>query len=253
MSRAGRGGRIFGILLVTVALVSPVFAYRTAAESGRVPLLLGLVAALLIPGVLLLVHAVRSWRRAAGHPFLTGYREVLELARAHGLHAVAVPEWLKEGGRAGTATSAPASPGPTRRSDAAAPRTATDGTPAKSEDVLAYEREATPDGGHHAEGGCLLIAAGVGGILWAADSGNPAGYAAGVLGLAGLAVWVRGIRRHRRAERLREAALAHLAEVRAAQRAGIAVAELSPPLRRLLDETAGTPDTADGSGAAGPS
>ncbi|MFC7468747.1 hypothetical protein ACFQVA_16160 [Actinomadura keratinilytica] len=85
--------------------------------------------------------------------------------------------------------------------------------------------------------GGLLALAGAGAAVWAYVEDQPVGYTGLVLGLASaIAVWVLGHRQGVRKERGREAALRHLADLRAAQAAGTAVPELSTQLRRLLEE-----------------
>ncbi|KIX76777.1 hypothetical protein SF12_17105 [Streptomyces sp. MBRL 601] len=58
-----------------------------------------------------------------------------------------------------------------------------------------------------------------------------------------MAVWVAGERRSSRSARLREAAVAYIAQLKAAQDQGVALPELSPQLARLLeeDDVTGTP------------
>ncbi len=106
--------------------------------------------------------------------------------------------------------------------------------PPKPEAVRSYETMADV-GGWHDETGCLLFLAGGSGAIWAATSAEPVGYGALLLvPLAGY-VWLIGRRQGREKERLREAALAYVREVAAAQAAGAKVPELSPELRKLAE------------------
>ncbi|WSB20896.1 hypothetical protein OHB02_12000 [Streptomyces albidoflavus] len=87
----------------------------------------------------------------------------------------------------------------------------------------------------------LLALAGAGAALWAYVEDQPVGYAGLLLGLASaITVWVLGHRQGVRERRGRQAALRHLADVQAARAAGAAVPELSPQLRRLLEQDGGT-------------
>ncbi|MFI8094038.1 hypothetical protein ACIF9R_38040 [Streptomyces sp. NPDC086080] len=101
--------------------------------------------------------------------------------------------------------------------------------------MTAYERM-THEGGWHDEAGCLLIASGAGGAIWAATSDAPLGYAALVLVPAAVAVWLAGSRQGAEKQRLRTEAEAYVAAVAAAQATGTQVPELSPALRELLDQ-----------------
>ncbi|MFF4401414.1 hypothetical protein [Streptomyces sp. NPDC001480] len=223
------------------------------AQAGKTALLL--TGPLLVIAVAALVQTRVHWKRALTHPTLTGYREVLGVARAHGLPLEYVPGWLE--GR----TSGPGGEGGGK---AVAPIPSYEGVPAEREDppnehegpgrgetdlsertpppvppkppaVTAYETIAD-QGGWHDEAGCLLALAGVVGALWAATSDEPIGY--GTLGLVPLAIliWLAGMRQGAEKQRLRTEAAAYARAVVAAQAGGARVPELSAVLRRLLDE-----------------
>jgi hypothetical protein len=177
------------------------------------------------------------WKRELTHPALAGYREVLGVARAHGVPLTHVPAWLEgrssSGGGKGAAPI-PSYPPVERTAPAVAPA-APVAVPPKPDSVAAYERMADA-GGWHDEAGCLLVFAGAGGAMWAASSDAPVGYGALALVPVAILVWVAGRRQGSEKERLRAEAEAYVRAVAAAQAAGARVPELSPVLRKLLGD-----------------
>jgi hypothetical protein len=203
----------------------------------------------LIVAVAALVHVRRGWRRVLLHPALAGYREILGVARAHGLPLAHVPAWLEgkpegAGGNGKAVLPIPSyptvDPAPAAGGGAAfgaAPQAfgrPVPPVPPKPAAVSEYERIADA-GGWHDEGGCLLILAGAGGALWAATDGTPIGYGALVLIPLAVIVWLAGRRQGDEKAHLRAEAVAYVQAVAAAQAAGAQVPELSPVLRKLLD------------------
>ncbi|MFE6530361.1 hypothetical protein ACH5AJ_24310 [Streptomyces rochei] len=256
-----------GVLALTAGLLLPFVVPMVPALTDRLFAALGAAGCLLVVGVALVVHARTRWKRALTRGPLAGYREVLGLARAHGVPLTHVPAWLEgrssTGGGKGAApiptyttveplpdTPPPHATGAPSTTPVAAPSTtpiaasttapstasaaAPVAVPPKPEAVRSYETMADV-GGWHDETGCLLFLAGGGGAIWAATSAEPVGYGALLLvPLAGY-VWLIGRRQGREKERLREAALAYVREVAAAQAAGAKVPELSPELRNLAE------------------
>lgn len=243
----GPGCLAFVLLIVAAGLAvadrisPPLTAHRPALLAGA--------GACAVLAVAAMGWAVVRWQRARRDPVLAAYREVLALAQAHGLTLTHVPDWLvgkAEGsskswsplpevappGAAAGATPPPAPSAPRGAGDVRPPR--------KPAEVAAWERTADR-GGWHDELGGLLALAGAGAAVWAYVEDQPVGYAGLFLGLASaITVWVLGHRQGVRKKRGRQAALHHLADLRAAQAAGAAVPELSPRLRRLLEENGGT-------------
>ncbi|WP_406443195.1 hypothetical protein OHB14_30015 [Streptomyces sp. NBC_01613] len=235
----------WGALALTVGVVWLCMAPTLSAPSGKPALAFAPPAALLVLGIacLTLVHA--RWKRELLHGTLVGYREVLGVARAHGVPVTHVPAWLEgrtSGGGKGAAP-VPAYPkveplftqAAQEQPAAAAARTAP--VPSKPPAVTAYESMADA-GGWHDETGCLLVMAGAGGAIWAATSDAPIGYGALVLVPLAILVWLAGSRQGKERTRLRAEAQAYVRTVAAAQSAGARVPELSPVLRKLLDEGA---------------
>ncbi|MFF4277058.1 hypothetical protein [Streptomyces sp. NPDC001536] len=206
-----------------VAVSVPSLGPKAALAAG--PLLILAVAAL---------TRVRSnWKRELLHPALAGYREVLGVARAHGMPSAHVPAWLEgkaEGGSGKGATPIPSYP------EVAAPRAATAGAvPPKPATVVEYERLASSGGWHDETGWLLLFAAG-GGAAWAWSQTEPIGYAALLLIPVAIGVWLAGSNHGSEETRLREEAEEYVRTITAAQAAGAQVPELSPVLRKLLHD-----------------
>ncbi|MDN3024808.1 hypothetical protein [Streptomyces sp. S.PB5] len=107
--------------------------------------------------------------------------------------------------------------------------------PPKPPAVAEYERIAD-SGGWHDEGGCLLILAGGIGAAWAWSETEPIGYGALAAIPLAVIVWLAGSRQGKEKARLREEAMAYVRTVAAAQAAGAQVPELSPQLRKLLQD-----------------
>lgn len=214
-----------GVTWPVVAVSSPSLGPRMALTAG--PLLLLAVAAL--------VHVRNGWKRELLHPALAGYREVLGVARAHGMPLAHVPAWLEgkaEGGSGKGATPIPSYP----EAAVAVTRGAAGGAvPPKPAAVTEYERLAS-SGGWHDEAGWLLLFAGGGGAAWAWSETEPIGYAALVLIPVAIGIWLAGSNHGSEETRLRGEAVEYVRTVTAAQAAGAQVPELSPVLRKLLHD-----------------
>ncbi|MEU5892822.1 hypothetical protein ABZ835_39180 [Streptomyces sp. NPDC047461] len=217
-----------------VAVSAPSLGPKAALAAG--PLLILAVAAL--------TRVRANWKRELLHPALAGYREVLGVARAHGMPAAHVPAWLEgkaEGGSGKGATPIPSYPVPAYPERAApasafAPQGATGAAvPPKPAAVTEYERLAS-SGGWHDETGWLLLFAGGGGTAWAWSQTEPIGYAALVLIPVAIGIWLAGSHHGSEETRLRAEAVQYVRTVIAAQAAGARVPELSPALRKLLHD-----------------
>ncbi|WP_055418976.1 hypothetical protein [Streptomyces pactum] len=279
-----------GVLALTAGLLLPCVVPMVPALTDRLFAALGAAGCLVVVGTALAVHTRTRWKRALTHDALAGYREILGVARAHGIALTHVPAWLEgrssTGGGKGAAPipsyppaqplpdgPSPAEPSPPGAPPAGAPPAeppsggapsggapsggapsgdALPGEPAvevgaavpavpavaappKPEAVRSYETMAD-EGGWHDEAGCLLVLLGAAGTMWAATSDEPVGYGALVLVPLALYVWLVGSRQGGEKERLRQEALAYVRAVAAAQAAGAQVPELSPELRKLVDE-----------------
>ncbi|WP_406488703.1 hypothetical protein [Streptomyces phaeochromogenes] len=255
-----------GSLALVAAIVWPFLGHTVPAFEGRPELAFGPAGPLLVVAVTSLVVVRRRWKRELLHPRLAGYREVLGLARAHGVPVTHVPGWLVGRSMSGDRETVPipayagVEPLPagsgsepasgeeteaTKETDEAA-RKATEGVapvappavPAKPASVESYEAMAD-EGGWHDEAGCLLLFVGIGGVAWAVSEGNALGHLAAVLAVPlAITTWLAGARQGRERQRLREAAVAYVQALSAAQSAGASVPELSPVLRKLLEEEA---------------
>ncbi|MEW1682032.1 hypothetical protein [Streptomyces sp. NPDC093594] len=253
---ASRGpvGWIGGTALVT-GVMWPFVGHMVPAMADNPLLAYAPAGPLLIVAVacLTLVHV--RWKRAVLHTELAGYREVLGLARAHGIEPAHVPPWLEGRRQGGGGKGAAPIPryAPVERADAPdgpddAPGDAWSGTsdertgmprvatmPPKPDAVVAYERIAD-DGGWHDEVGCLLLLAGVIGAAVAMTSGTSLGLAALALVPLAVVVWVKGHRQGTAKADLRTEAEAYARAVVAARAAGADTPDLSPQLRALLDD-----------------
>ncbi|MGW1542421.1 hypothetical protein ACWCPM_19670 [Streptomyces sp. NPDC002309] len=225
-------------LTLMAAVILP-FLPSTAPRLVPEPALAYAAAAVLLLVSVGVMAVTRSrWKRALHHPALDGYREVLGVARAHGLPLTHVPAWLEgrsltsgsSGGSARVPTYERVEPMP-----ATQPTPPTAAVPPKPAAVTSYESIADK-GDWHDEAGCLMVLAGALGVIWAATSDRPIGYGALVLVPLVIATWLAGRRQGREKERLKEQAVAYVKAVAAAQTAGAPVPELSPVLRKLLDE-----------------
>ncbi|MDQ0599787.1 hypothetical protein QF037_004132 [Streptomyces canus] len=208
-----------------VAVSAPSLGPKAALAAG--PLLILAVAAL--------TRVRANWKRELLHPALAGYREVLGVARAHGMPPAHVPAWLEgkaEGGSGKGATPIPSYPD----AGAPSPQGASGGAvPPKPAAVTEYERLAS-SGGWHDETGWLLLFAGAGGAAWAWSQTEPIGYAALVLIPVAIGIWLAGSHHGSEETRLRAEAVQYVRSVIAAQAAGARVPELSPALRKLLND-----------------
>ncbi|MER5194591.1 hypothetical protein ACWD3J_32615 [Streptomyces sp. NPDC002755] len=268
-----------GGLTLVAGVLWPFMAQLVPALAERLPLSYAPAGPLLVVAVGTLSAVHLRWKRALVHGTLAGYREVVGVARAHGLPVTHVPAWLEgrsSGGTGKGAAPVPAyravpeedggtpPPGPTAPSadwaapdpssvlPGAAPPSPTRSAPSdlppspvpippKSAAVLSYEQVAD-EGGWHDEGGCLLLFGGVLGAAWGVSQDMPVAVV-GALFLVPLAVrvWVLGSRQGKEKARLRQEALAYVRTIAAAQASGARAPELSPVLRRLLDEEEGAP------------
>ncbi|MFA3873591.1 hypothetical protein ABS735_07865 [Streptomyces sp. MMCC 100] len=236
-----------GLLALMAGLFLPFGIAMSPALDAHLFAVLGAAGGLTAVGVALLVHARTQWNRALRNGPLAGYREVLGVARAHGIPLAHIPPWLEGrsagGGGKGAApipTYPPVEPAPEAPSESATatapspPTAASVSVPPKPSAVSYYEHMADA-GGWHDEAGCLLILAGAGGATWAVTVGTAAGYAALLLVPLAIWVWLAGHRQSREKEELREEALRYVKALETAQAAGARVPELSPQLRALLD------------------
>ncbi|MFI8206082.1 hypothetical protein [Streptomyces sp. NPDC085937] len=250
---ASRGpvGWIGGLALVT-GVMWPFVGHMVPAMAGNPLLAYAPAGPLLIVAVACLTLVRVRWKRAVLHKELAGYREVLGLARAHGIEPAYVPPWLEGRNRGGDGrgaapipryapverVGAPDAPGDAS-SNASEERTgrppAATVPPSKPDAVAAYERIAD-EGGWHDEVGCLLLLAGVIGAAVAVTSGTPLGLAALVLIPLAVVVWVKGHRQGTAKADLRTEAEAYARAVVAARAAGVDTPDLSPQLRALLDD-----------------
>ncbi|MGW0874311.1 hypothetical protein ACWD3Z_28080 [Streptomyces sp. NPDC002740] len=284
-----------GGLTLVAGVLWPFMAQLVPALAERLPLSYAPAGPLLVVAVGTLSAVHLRWKRALVHGTLVGYREVVGVARAHGLPVTHVPAWLEgrsSGGTGKGAAPVPAyravpeedggtpPPGPTAPSadwaapdpssvvPGAAPPTAARSSssdpppsrtsvpvppepvpvtakpvpiPPKPAAVLSYEQVAD-EGGWHDEGGCLLLFGGVLGAAWGVSQDMPVAVV-GALFLVPLAVrvWVLGSRQGKEKARLRQEALAYVRTIAAAQASGAQAPELSPVLRRLLEEEEGAP------------
>ncbi|WP_328562073.1 hypothetical protein [Streptomyces coelicoflavus] len=240
-----RPAAYLGLLTLMAGMFLPFGVPLSPALDAHLFAVLGAAGGLTIVGVALLVHARAQWKQALRNGPLAGYREVLGVARAHGIPLAHVPPWLEGrtngGGGKGAApipTYPPVEPAPDAPSEpASAPSTPTAASvsvPPKPSAVSYYEHMADT-GGWHDETGCLLVLAGAGGVTWAVTVGTAVGYAALLLVPVAVWVWLAGRRQGREKEELREEALQYVKALEAAQAAGARVPELSPQLRALLD------------------
>ncbi|MGW5785452.1 hypothetical protein ACWEWK_15800 [Streptomyces sp. NPDC003757] len=256
LETGNRPAAYLGLLTLMAGMFLPFGLPMSPALDAHLFAVLGAAGGLTVVGVALLVHVRTQWKRALRNGPLAGYREVLGVARAHGIPLAHIPPWLE--GRTADGGGKGAAPIPTYPAVGPAPGTAPEGEPAtpsastaspeppsgpgsapvvppKPWSVASYEDMADV-GGWHDETGCLLILAGAGGALWAGTQGAPVGYAALLLVPVALAVWLAGRRQGREKERLREEALQYVRALEEAQAAGARVPELSPQLRALLDD-----------------
>ncbi|KPC88615.1 hypothetical protein ADL35_04175 [Streptomyces sp. NRRL WC-3753] len=241
-----------GLLTLMAGMFLPFGIPLSPALDAHLFAVLGAAGALTVVGAALLVHARAQWKHALRNGPLAGYREVLGVARAHGIPLAHIPPWLEGrptggGGKraAPIPTYPPVEPAPEAPSDsppAPAPSPPAPASvpvsvsvPPKPSAVSDYEHMADA-GGWHDETGCLLFLAGAGGVTWAVTVGTAVGYAALLLVPVAAWIWLAGRRQGREKEELREEALKYVKALEAAQAAGARVPELSPQLRALLDD-----------------
>ncbi|MHC5904979.1 hypothetical protein ACVNF4_13905 [Streptomyces sp. S6] len=229
----------FGGLALLVGVVWPVVGPEVPAFADEPVLAYGPAVPVLTVGIGLLISVHARWKRELEHPALIGYRHVLGVARSRGLPVTHVPAWLE--GRSGYGGTRPAVPVPVYRPRAGDTRNTPEvppvpaSVPPPPDSVAAYE-EIAGRGGRHDEAGCLLVVAGLIGAAYGWWEGVPLGYLGLVLVPLAVRVWLAGSRQGKEKERLREEALAYVETVARAQAAGAVVPELSPRLRKLLDE-----------------
>ncbi|WP_282084988.1 hypothetical protein [Streptomyces tendae] len=240
-----RPAACLGLLALMAGMFLPFGIPLSPALDAHLFAVLGAAGGLTVVGVALLVHARAQWKRALRNGPLAGYREVLGVARAHGIPLAHIPPWLEgrtngEGGRGAAPIPTyppvePTSEAPSGTATASpAPTAASVAVPPKPSTVSHYEHLADA-GGWHDEAGCLLVLAGAGGVTWAVTVGTGVGYAALLLVPVAIWIWLAGRRQGREKNELREEALKYVKELEAAQAAGARVPELSPQLRALLD------------------
>lgn len=252
-ARRGRTVWIGGAALVTGALW-PFLAPLILPLGDGTALTYAPAGPLLLLAATALTSVRLRWRRELRHPALNGYRHVLGVARARGLPVAYIPAWLEGRSEYGTGRAAVAVPvyrrgpeedvpltSPKEPRTPKAPKTPTGQTPPapalpeKPTSVTAYEATAD-DAGWHTETGCLLIALGAAGAGYAWWEGTPIAYGTLLLVPLAITVWRTGTRRTAEREHLREESLTYLTAIADAQSAGAAAPELSPALRKLLDE-----------------
>ncbi|WP_416973455.1 DUF3824 domain-containing protein [Streptomyces sp. 4F14] len=261
-----------GGLALLVGGVWPFIGPEVPALADSPALAYGPAAPVLALGIGCLTAVRARWKRELGHPALVGYRHVLGVARSRGLPVTHVPAWLEgrseyggtkptvpvpryrpTGGEPSHTPSTPAGPyasGPYAPHPQAAagpygyqpPGTpnpyaarASRTVPPVPGSVAAYEKIAD-QGGWHDEAGCACVIAALIGAAYGWWQGVTLGYLALVLLPLAVWVWLAGSRQGKEKERLRREALAYVETVARAQAAGAAVPELSPRLRKLLDE-----------------
>ncbi|MFI5687693.1 hypothetical protein [Streptomyces sp. NPDC051636] len=241
-----------GGLTLTAGALLPFLSPALPAQAAKAALLV--TGPLIVIAVATLTRLRLRWKRELTHPALAGYREVLGVARAHGLPLAYVPGWLEgrtSGAGGGGKGAAPIPSYEGVRAEKKIPpyeyegegnereAEAGEGTlppiPPKPPAVTTYETIAD-QGGWHDETGCLLVLAAGAGVLWAATSDAPLGYGALALIPLAILIWLAGMRQGAEKQRLRAEAVAYVRAVAQAQRAGARVPELSPVLRRLLDD-----------------
>ncbi|MGW3723751.1 hypothetical protein [Streptomyces sp. NPDC000851] len=223
-------------LTMTATVVLPFLPSMAPSLIPEPALAYNAAAVLLLVSIAVIAVIRTRWKRELQHPALVGYRQVLGVARAHGLPLTHVPAWLE--GRSPTGGpgkgSAPIPSYERVEPMPAQPKPSMAAVPPKPTAVMSYESIAE-EGGWHDEAGCLLVLVGAAGVIWAATSDEPIGYGALVLVPLAIATWLAGSRQGREKERLKEQAVAYVKAVAAAQAAGAQVPELSPVLRKLLD------------------
>lgn len=263
LHRSQRGPLVWlGGLALLVGGVWPFIGPEVPALAENPALAYGPTVPILAAGIVCLISVRARWKRELGHPALTGYRHVLGVARSRGLPVTHVPAWLE--GRSEYGGTKPTTPVPTYRPTGGEP-SHTPSTPAGPyaagpygyqppgaapsapnpyavhtvppvpDAVAAYEKIAD-QGGWHDEAGCLFVVAALIGAAYGWWQGVTFGYLALVLLPLAVWVWLAGSRQGKEKERLRKEALAYVETVARAQAAGAAVPELSPRLRKLLDE-----------------
>ncbi len=246
-----RPAACLGLLALMAGMFLPFGIPASPALDAHLFAVLGAAGALTVVGAALVVHARSRWKHALRTGPLDGYREVLGIARAHGIPLAHIPPWLEgrttSGGGKGAApipTYPPVGPTPVAPSEAA---TASPASAAASVPVpvpapvppkpwaVSYYEQTADAGGWHDETGCLLVLAGAGGVTWAATVGTAVGYAALLLVPVAVWVWLAGRRQGREKEESREEARQYVKALEAAQAAGAHIPELSPQLRRLVE------------------
>ncbi|MFJ5779473.1 hypothetical protein [Streptomyces sp. NPDC093094] len=228
-----------GGLTLTAGVILPFMTTALPERAARQALIAA--GALLAVGVAALIALCVRWKRELTHPALNGYREVLGVARAHGLPLTHVPAWLEgrtsDGSGKGWAPipeypSVPPLPVGTHQAPSGSDQPVA--LPPKPAAVTQYEQMAD-SGSWHDETGCLLLLVGLAGAGWAWSEEVPLAY--GLLALVPFAIviWLAGSRQGRKKQALREQAEAYVRTLTAAQAAGEQVPELSPALRKLLE------------------
>lgn len=92
-----------GLLTLMAGMFLPFGLSISPALDAHLFAVLGAAGGLTVVGVALLVHARAQWKRALRQGPLAGYREVLGVARAHGIPLAHIPPWLEGRTAAGRA------------------------------------------------------------------------------------------------------------------------------------------------------
>ncbi|WP_203587629.1 hypothetical protein [Actinospica acidiphila] len=225
-----------GGLTLAAGVIWPFIGSVVAATAGNPLLAYAPAGPLLVVAAACLTLVRLRWKRALMHGELTGYREVLGLARAYGIEPAHVPAWLEgrreDGGGKGVAPIPVYAPAE-RSDDSRTPSPAT--APPKPATVSEYERIADQGGWHDEVGWLLLFAGGIGAGV-GVSSGEPLGLAALALVPLAVVIWTAGHRQGRRKAGLRPEAEAYAQAVVEARSVGAQTPDLSPQLRALLDD-----------------
>ncbi|MEU8570154.1 hypothetical protein AB0C51_17690 [Streptomyces pathocidini] len=213
-----------------------------AARTGQGAVAVVTAAALLALSALAFYAIYRQGVRKLRHPHLEGYRHVLAAAMAYGMRVTHVPDWLTGTGGGGVkAVPLPphSSPNVTTHSAQAQPPRYESGDiaplPAAPPAVAEYELLTQQGDWHHEAGWALLVAAGLG-VTFAVTRDQPLAYVTLLCVPLAIGVWIAGHRLGRRKAVLETEALAYVRKLAAAQSSGAPLPELSPPLRKLLED-----------------
>ncbi|MGW3237015.1 hypothetical protein ACWF8U_03065 [Streptomyces olivaceus] len=90
-----RPAAYLGLLTLMAGMFLPFGIPLSPALDANLFAVLGTAGGLTVVGVALLVHARAHWKHALRNGPLVGYREVLGVARAHGIPLAHIPPWLE--------------------------------------------------------------------------------------------------------------------------------------------------------------